>query len=150
METKGKTLYLKNEKGEFVCPHCGETKARQNTMFYHIKRHEGVKKYACSDCDKTFVQKSGLDQHRLQAHTKEGDAPIWACPCCDHTSRVKSNLLIHIGRKHGEGWITPVAGAGACACEGCKRDFASATAYFYHAVQCFTPPDTIAEALAAL
>ena len=145
-----KMTYMRNEKGEFVCPHegCGVTKARQNTMFYHMKKHAGNMDYVCDvpGCGKSFIQKSGLQQHRLQAHTT--DAPEWSCPCCDHVSRVKSNLLIHVGRMHGSGWIPSLENGGDCA--GCKRSFSSATAYYYHAVQCFTPPDDIADKIAML
>ena len=129
-----KFTYIKNDKGLCVCPTCGETKARQNTMFYHMKKHTGEFNHACTLCDAKFIQKSGLVQHMTQAHPT-GAEPSWACPCCDHTSKMKANLLIHIGRKHGEGWIPAVAGA--CTCGGCKKGFGSATAYYYHAVQCF-------------
>ena len=131
--------YLKNEAGEFVCPHCGETKARQNTMFYHLKKHTGEMKYVCSvpGCDRKFIQKSGLTQHMAQAHP-EGK-PEWGCPCCAHTCRMKANMTIHIARMHGEG-IPPAASSGATACVVCDRSFASATAYYYHVGACFGSP----------
>lgn len=145
-----KFVYHKNEKGEFVCPDCGVTKARQNTMFYHMKKHAGDKSYVCNVCSKGFIQKSGLVQHMLQAHAAPDSPPAFACPCCDHTAKMKANLLIHIGRKHSDGWIPAVDGAGACACAGCKREFSSATAYYYHAVQCFTVPDEMKQKLSPL
>jgi rubredoxin len=145
--TATKMTYLRNEKGEFVCPDCGVTKARQNTMFYHMKKHAGDLKHVCTVCDKGFIQKSGLQQHMLQAHPTEGCAPTWECPLCPHTCRMKSNMLIHIGRKHGEGWI-PCIGAEGGTCTGCKKTFASATAYYYHAVQCFPAPTSMVDALA--
>ncbi len=131
-----------NEKGLYVCPHCGETKARKNTMFYHIKKHTGALDYVCSEpgCDKAFIQKSALDQHRLQAHsTAAAERRYWGCPCCDLVSHVKSNVVIHIGRMHSGDWI-PAAGAVAGACPGCRKAMASPTAYFYHAVSCFKVP----------
>jgi hypothetical protein len=127
--------YIKNDAGEFVCPHCGETKARQNTMFYHIKKHTGDMKYACSvpGCERRFIQKSGLTQHMAQAHPSS--APEWGCPCCDHTCRMKANMTIHIARMHVES--IPPAASGASVCVLCDRTFASATAYYYHAATCF-------------
>jgi uncharacterized C2H2 Zn-finger protein len=138
-----KTIYVRNENGNFVCPECGVIKERQNTMFYHMKKHTGVLSHPCTvpGCGKAFVQKSGLQQHVLQAHAAEG-APMLSCPCCPHASKMKANLLIHIGRKHGAGWIPPASDG---SCTGCKKEFSSVTAYYYHAVQCFRSqaPDNI-------
>jgi hypothetical protein len=138
------TKYLRNEAGLYVCPHCGETKARQNTMYYHMKKHAGVLDYPCPEpgCGKAFVQKSALDQHCRQAHPAIACPEAWGCPCCDHTSTVKANLVIHIGRKHGARWI-PVVGADAGTevfCPSCSKELASSTAYYYHAVKCFGVP----------
>jgi hypothetical protein len=143
--------YTKNDAGLYVCPECGETKARANTMYYHImQKHTGETKHVCSveGCGKGFIQKSGLSQHMRQVHRDAAD-PLMECPFCDHSCATKANLTIHVGRKHGDGWIPEVKSTGPCVCTGCKESFQSATAYFYHAVRCFTPPAEIAEALAA-
>jgi hypothetical protein len=132
------STYTQNEKGEYVCPECGITKNRKNTMFYHMKTHTGEKKYVCTEpgCEKAFVQKSGLTQHMRQIHpAPDAATAAHACPCCDHTAAIKSNLFIHIGRKHGADWIPAQCNNGLCT--GCDRFFASPTAYFYHAVACF-------------
>jgi len=140
-----KMTYVRNDAGHFVCPECGEIKARQNTMFYHMKKHSGeeARTHVCTEpgCGKAFIQKSGLQQHMIQTHPVEGQEPAWSCPAagCDHICRMKANLIIHIGRKHGDGWIPPLAD-GTNGCTGCKRVFASPTAYYYHAVTCFTAP----------
>jgi hypothetical protein len=145
------TKYLKNDEGLFVCPDCGETKKRQNTMFYHMKKHRGDLDYACKEagCDKAFIQKSGLEQHMMQVHRKE-TAARWACPCCPHTCTMKPNMLIHIGRKHGNGWIPDAESKEACVCSSCSKELNSATAYYYHAVTCFEAPADISEKLALL
>jgi hypothetical protein len=133
----GAAKYLRNAAGEFVCPHCGETKARQNTMFYHLKKHAGALDYVCSEpgCGKAFVQKSALDQHHLQAHAAGAERTAWGCPCCAHTTLTKANMVIHIGRMHAP---LPVFEGGACG--GCCKTMSSATAYFYHAMTCFGVP----------
>jgi hypothetical protein len=143
-----KTLYIRNAAGEFVCPHCGITKARQNTMYYHMKKHTGEMSHICGVCSKGFIQKSGLDQHMLQAHST--GVTEYECPCCDHSCKMKANLVIHIARKHGDGWIPTVPTAGGAICTGCERSFSSPTAYYYHAAACFCAkaPTTIAEFLA--
>jgi len=61
---------------------------------------------------------------------------------------MKANLLIHIGRKHGAGWIPPLTKAGTCS--DCSKVFVSPTAYYYHAVQCFAAPVEMSDKLALL
>ena len=141
-----KLTYYKNADGHFVCPECNVVKTRQNTMHYHMKKHTGIYEHVC-DCGKEFLHKSGLRQHMFQAHPAP-DAAVWNCPCCDHTSKMKANLVIHIGRKHGTGWIPKASDDGACS--DCKKSFSSVTAYYYHAVKCFQAPSNIAESLTAM
>lgn len=140
-KTASTSKYIQNAEGLYVCPHCGDTKARKNTMYYHIKKHVAEPDYVCPapGCDKAFFQKSALDQHRLQAHVAVAEKPVWTCPCCDHQSAVKSNVVIHIGRMHGSPWIPDVGEGGVC-CPGCSKSLASPTAYFYHAISCFRVP----------
>jgi len=143
------TIYIRNAEGLFVCPEpgCGAVKNRQNTMFYHVKRHREEMQHVCSEpgCGKRFVQKSGLEQHRAQRHSS---VAAWNCPFCDHSAKMRPNLLIHIGRKHGVGWIPPLDLD--CVCKGCDKQMASAGAYAYHAVQCFAAPPDIAVKLATI
>jgi len=126
-----KATYIRTADGLFKCPFCTVTKERQNTMFYHMKKHTGDMKYICSvpGCDRRFIQKSGLDQHTAQAHPV-GDHEMWGCPCCDHSCRMKANMQIHIARMH----LPQSADNGSCA--KCDKSFCSATAYFYHAYSC--------------
>ena len=134
-----KLSYTKNEIGQFICPDCDKITDRQNTMFYHLKKHAGVKNYPCTEsgCQKAFIQKSGLQQHMAQAHPDIVDAnnpyanQSWICPSCPHTCRMKSNMTIHIARKHSP-WIPPYSES----CSGCQQGFKSATAYYYHANSC--------------
>ena len=62
--------YTKNAEGHFVCSHdgCNKTFARQNTMYYHIKRHRNEFSYTCKDCDKGFIQKSAFLHHMAAVH----------------------------------------------------------------------------------
>ena len=139
--------YIRNCDGAFACSECTfvtAPHAPQSTMFYHMKKHTGEKPHVCSHpgCEMSFVQKSGLTQHMLT----HGGGDGLACPCCDHSSKTKANLLIHIGRKHGESWI-PAMKEGRCT--GCNKICSSVTAYCYHAVRCFDAPDEIRSALEA-
>lgn len=127
------TVYIRNATGGFDCPTCGVSKNSHSTMFYHMKKHTGEKKYKCADCDAGFIQKSALDQHCLLIHSPT--ITRWGCPCCDHKCSSKYNMLIHIGRRHGAGWIPVMAPGNGCI--GCRRTFSSETAYAYHATVCF-------------
>ena len=144
--TKPVSKYPKNECGLFVCTICGETKLRSNTMYYHMKSHAGIKEYVCDEpgCDSAFIQKSGLTQHKRQAHNHLTDdssvssTSTFACPICFHDSaKTKANLLIHIGRKHGTGWIPKMELSGICTGDCNSKILSSETAYAYHATSCF-------------
>lgn len=130
--------YIRTTDGQFLCPHpgCGAIKRRQNTMRYHILRHNNAFTHFCTEtgCGAGFTQKSGLDQHMAQKHRNES---AFTCHFCDASFKVKVNLQIHIGRKHGKGWIQPLDESKTCA--GCKKSYKdkSETGYFYHAVDCF-------------
>jgi hypothetical protein len=150
------TKYVRNAEGSYVCPYadCSFTAKPQNpsTMHYHIKTHvkkeTGVGKYACDQCDKAFIQKSGLTQHVLQIHTE--NAPTWACPhpSCDHAARSKANIMIHFSRSHCDDWIPRYSKSQECS--GCSKTFQSAGAYYYHAVGCCTVPESVEPLLATL
>lgn len=126
--------YVRNDEGLFTCPHCDKVTTRQNTMFYHLKKHAGILDYKCSvpGCTKAFIQKSGLQQHMNQVHQASGPT-IFTCPHegCDHTCQMKSNMVIHIARKH-----SPQIPVYSGTCTGCNKTFKSATAYYYHAAAC--------------
>jgi Zinc finger, C2H2 type len=155
--------YVRNEAGEYLCPHCPFTAKAKNpsTMHYHLKAHSGETKYACTQCDKKFIQKSGLTQHMAQVHVDDGCSgsgsgsgsdtqkkiqTCWTCKLCQHVAKTKANMMIHIGRIHGKGWIPPLNDG----CSKCSKKFNSAGAYFYHATTCFEPTPEVAAAIAAI
>jgi hypothetical protein len=75
--------YVKNAAGYFVCQHkdCGRTFERQNTMYYHMKRHMGEFTYTCKDCKKGFIQKSAYLHHLAAVHPDEKDIINKNAPC---------------------------------------------------------------------
>ena len=91
--------YKKNENNKYVCSVCGAIKDKQNTMHYHMKRHEGTKAHECNQCDQSFYQKIELDNHVKIIHEKE-EASIqcpFNCKCAFHT---KAQCRIHLARTH--------------------------------------------------
>jgi hypothetical protein len=75
--------YVKNAAGHFVCQHkdCGRTFERQNTMYYHMKRHMGQFTYTCKDCKKGFIQKSAFLHHLAAVHPDDKDIINKKEPC---------------------------------------------------------------------
>ena len=112
--------YIRNDKGDFVCGHkdCGKVFSKQNTMFYHLKRHANDFAYNCATCNKGFLQKSAYLQHMASLHTETKEVDVngekllnpyngvtYNCPCCDYKGRTKANSLIHYARLHADDWI---------------------------------------------
>ena len=60
--------YTKNEHGQFICPDCGAIKNRQNSMHYHMKKHQEELNHICKCCKKGFLQKQTLDLHIRSKH----------------------------------------------------------------------------------
>ncbi len=130
--------YQKNAAGEFLCPHCGVTKARQNTMHYHLKRHEDHLPFQCDICKKEFLHASVLALHKAARHPAEGrqDEPAdenssrcskgFACPSCKFSSLTRANCIIHYLRRHCN-----VLTSGTT-CPKCEKICNSRTALMYH------------------
>jgi len=128
--------YKKNEAGHYVCSVCGVTKEKQNTMHYHMQRHEGTMSYECKDCDMKFFQKYTLDTHIKMVHTKK--EPEIKCPFADCNERFhkKEYCRVHIARNHIrnmlEPWIVKAEGSKIYSCDCCKKECKSYPAILYH------------------
>jgi hypothetical protein len=154
------TTYIRDESGAFVCPHCDKKCDKQNTMYYHIKKnHQQDFKFVCEHCpDGKFVQKSAYLQHIATNHPECADEEAnpyasvsFSCPHegCDHSAKTKANIVVHFARSHCKDWI-PAYSKKDC-CKGCEKEFASSTAYLYHAVGCIKPvPEHYAAMLAEI
>lgn len=84
------------QKEKMVCPVCG---ILTYTLGNHIATHEEKKKYTCSQCPKTFTQKSNLFIHAKQ-HTgvKDHICEICGAGFYSQKSLVRHNL-IHKGER---------------------------------------------------
>jgi hypothetical protein len=56
------------------------------------------------------------------------------CPCCDHSTRTKSNALVHYARLHAKDWIPAFDKTKGC--PQCHKTFESNAAYLYHCTAC--------------
>lgn len=135
--------YQKNAAGLYVCEHCGVTKERQNTMHYHLKKHEGHLPFQCTHCKKEFLQASTLALHIAARHPNvastastatDAPPPSFGCPCCNHTTLTKANAVLHYLRTHCKEEVKAFQGkhTHALTCGACKKVCNSATAYLYH------------------
>jgi hypothetical protein len=156
--SSGTLTYIRTADNQFQCPHCDKKCEKQNTMYYHIKKiHLQDFKYVCSFCKEgdqmKFVQKCSYLQHLATCHpehvekTEEENPYVGvsrSCPACDHTTHTKANMLVHFARTHCKDWIAPYTKG--VQCSGCQKDFASSTAYLYHAIGCLKPvPESYAK-----
>ena len=136
--------YIKNENGDFVCPSCEVVKKNQNTMYYHMKKHEGKLPFECDICKKDFVQKSSLELHKLSKHKNvKDDINEYKCVFdeCNFSSLTKANRRIHCLRKHFHTEVDSILGDNL-SCTHCKETFQSSTAFIYHAPSCIRITDT--------
>lgn len=136
--------YIKNEHGDYVCPSCDKTCAKQNTMFYHIESVHGTTPlYPCALCDQGFVQKSSWLRHLANRHPETphptGEVnPFatlsFACPSCDRELKTKQQLFVHYVRTHCKD--VPVFDKEE-GCKGCGVQHNSSGAYLYHVPKCY-------------
>jgi uncharacterized Zn-finger protein len=141
--------YIRNEQGLFVCPHCKVTKTRQNTMHYHLKKHEGKLPFQCNLCKKEFQFQQTLDLHRLAKHSNETKEKVHKHKCpftnCPFQSLTEGNLRIHFLRKHCSDAIQNILQVSndKFQCTACKKSFQSSTAFHYHAASCVSIQDKV-------
>jgi hypothetical protein len=143
--------YIKDEDGNFVCPHpgCGFTKKNQSTLHYHMKKHEEQLDHICKTCKKQFLQKQTLDLHIRSKHPELIKDDIssekkFKCPFddCDFTALTKGNCVIHCLRVHFQDEInnmmTKDNETKLIYCNECNKEFSSSCAFYYHCKNCMT------------
>ena len=136
--------YQKNAEGGFVCPQCQVVKQNQNTMHYHMKKHEAHLPFECPTCKKEFLHAQTLALHVAARHSKE--AAKLKCPCCPHTTLTKANRIIHFMRKHCAAELKDVG----TTCPQCHKEHSSNTAFLYHMAGCIQLTEEKQKILTAL
>ena len=136
--------YVRNAEGHFVCQFCDQVKKNQNTMHYHLKKHEGTLGYECNLCKKQFLHKNSLELHKTAKHTNERKDCL-ECPeeGCEFKALTKANMMIHHMRIHKKALSLKNLqknDGGDCSCKKCKKDFSSDTGFYYHAYKCLQEP----------
>ena len=139
--------YKRDENGLFICPHCPEKKKNQNTMHYHLKRHDGDLPFECATCKKKFQFQRTLDIHRAAKHKESAEAKtavFYKCPIdgCQFQTLTQGNRIIHYVRKHCKAEVDKILAEENLGCKVCKKEFQSNTAFYYHASDCIAINDT--------
>lgn len=135
--------YTKNADGHYVCPDCGVVKKNQNTMHYHMKKHQQELDHVCAVCHKGFLQKQTLDLHMRSKHPEvEEEEKKFSCPMdgCEFKAITKGNCIIHCLRVHFREEIEEMMEANPSTktftCGDCGKDFYSSCAFYYHCKDC--------------
>ena len=122
--------YQKNASGQFVCTICSEVKKNQNTMHYHMKKHEGHLPFTCPTCKKEFLHAQTLAVHVAAKHSKEDSAQL-KCPCCPYKTLTKANRTLHFMRKHCAEEVEKMEIKDST-CPTCQKVCNSSAALLYH------------------
>ena len=93
-----------NQRTIYQCDKCQKQFGLKRNFMHHINSHLGIKPYACSICDKRFVQTSHLNTHMKILHT--GLKP-YICHKCGKSFAVSSNLKKHAAI-HGREEVTQI------------------------------------------
>ncbi|XP_053571514.1 uncharacterized protein LOC128661265 [Bombina bombina] len=83
----------------FACTECGKSFIQKSHLKKHERSHTGEKLFTCAECRKSFTEKSNLKMHE-RIHTGE---KLFTCTECGKSfiqkSELKSHERIHTGEK---------------------------------------------------
>ena len=92
--------HLKSHAPKTPCPKCGVLvkNMRLHSMTAHVPDSE--KKFQCQDCDRGFVTKANLENHRMNVHLKT--RPYQCRYGCSNAYNDTSNRNSHEKKTHGQ------------------------------------------------
>jgi len=97
--------------GHFKCDQCQKTFRDRNGLNQHLaKGHLPVGHFECDQCQKTFKDQNGLNQHLAKAHLPEGQ---FECDKCQKTFKDQNGLNQHLAKSHlPGGQVCPICNEG--------------------------------------
>jgi len=93
-QLKRHLLKSHNEGTWLTCHICQKKFSDSGDLKIHVRRHEGLKPYVCSDCPMCFCTASDLKQHQ-QKHSQYKQ---FGCMLCGKCFRYKSYVKSHFSR----------------------------------------------------
>ncbi|KOB67340.1 putative zinc finger protein 45-like protein [Operophtera brumata] len=81
-----------HRRNNFPCKICSIVLKSKSSFKNHMKRHSGIKAYACEICPKSFYTQSELCNHKTKVHLK---TKTYKCEICDYTTSTSSALKTH-------------------------------------------------------
>ncbi|XP_053622510.1 PR domain zinc finger protein 5-like [Plodia interpunctella] len=109
---------------QYECPVCPHVSNSIDLHRYHKDTHKA--RLQCPSCDKSFIHRAGLLNHRLAVHELRNSFP---CALCDKVFRWRTSLKRH-AEKHDA--HTQERATSSIRCEACKISFASECSYRRH------------------
>uniref|UniRef100_A0AAR5P3A4 Protein krueppel n=1 Tax=Dendroctonus ponderosae TaxID=77166 RepID=A0AAR5P3A4_DENPD len=90
--------HLDKEEGirRYTCDQCGKSFFTQSVLKRHQLLHLNHRPYACQICHKAFSQKGSVETH-MKTHS---DIRSYSCSLCDKTFKYKQHLQQHLHKKH--------------------------------------------------
>ncbi|XP_019697306.1 zinc finger protein ZFP69-like [Harpegnathos saltator] len=80
-------------KAKHQCSLCSKCYKSKHILKEHILKHEGIRKYKCNDCGKTFAQQS-----HLAAHSATHSSVRFSCSGCWKQFNRRDNMKTHTKR----------------------------------------------------
>ena len=152
-----KMTYIRNEQGHYVCPDCGVTQVKQNTMHYHMNKGRQKSKpveerqtHLCEHCVESppFLTPDALTMHLARmagrsGHPEMDNVKEVECPFdgCDFHDVNKGNVRMHCMRKHLAKEVKALLernGDNQPVCTNCQTTFKSLGSFYYHSIGCVT------------
>ncbi|KAL5233762.1 hypothetical protein ACI65C_001173 [Semiaphis heraclei] len=103
------------------CPYedCTSTFSRPYRLQIHIQRHQGIKQFQCTQCDRGYHRRQHLQRHIAEAHQNHSrlEQPLF-CDHCDRPFNTAWGL-----RRHQAKIKAPKVRNRSYSCETCGRRF---------------------------
>ncbi|XP_055608003.1 transcription factor grauzone-like [Uranotaenia lowii] len=94
---------------------CNRPHNRQNSLYHHLRQHNTVYKFHCSECNRSFKNVDGFNMHNVLNHTAEEDKRF-RCHLCDRAFATETFLTSHLN------WHATVQ-VKNIVCEKCNKYF---------------------------